>query len=924
MERLHRDYLSHSRLLSINPTPRIWLNLHCLFGILLFFSVFKPSALAADAAQSKDFVWWEGESPAETNFPKNNPFGPRTLEGHADLLSGGNWLNTNGKGPAQPLFAKYKVAVPADGTYRFWVRKFWKHGPFRWRFDSFPAGEWRTCGPDVALADRVPIKKFVEVNWVSLGQVELKQGEHTFELELITEPGKEFGAAFDCFVLSRGPFVPNGKVKPGERAGKADEGFFPFEPPIDRFTPDALLDLRGLNEKSAGETGFLKHVGNDFALGDGRKVRFWAVNVGSENAAQDRASVDYLARKLAKLGVNMVRFHSALWDPNQPAKINPKALDDLFYLEAALKKQGIYTYISFYFPVWMDASKSGFGDYAGLQNKHPFALLYFDPQLQQMHRGWAKAILDTRNPYTGTTLARDPAVGIVEMLNEDSFFFWTFGKKNIPPGKWQALEDLYAKWLAMKYGSVKEAYAAWDGTKAAGDTNDRPALYEAFEMTANGVKAGGGKAKRVGDQVRFLAELQRRFYADTARYLKEDLHLGGLVNTSNWTVADANLTGAIERWTYTAGDLIDAHGYFEGEHKGEGAAYSVRTGHTFKDAAAVQSPTRLPLRFQQIDGYPQIISEIGFNQPNRYRADGVFLTSAYGALQGVDGVFFFAVGSNYLLDNAMNKFAVSSPAIAGAFPAAALVYRRGDVKEAPPAVYQVLDLKDLFAMKGSGGWSADALDAFRKQDLPPGATVNGAVSKMDELAPYVGPVVRAFGSDTAKSYQRDLSKFIDREHKTVTSLSGELKWNYADGLATMNTARAQGAAGFLAKAGAVATENLRISLQNEFGTVTAVSLDDQPIASSKKILLQVMTQEQPTGFKAENGTITALGGAPFGVRKIQGTVEFKLSGGGAAPVVTALDENGYPSNKAVNSKAGDGGAVQLPLLEDVVYYVIGR
>ena len=172
----------------------------------------------------------------------------------------------------------------------------------------------------------------------------------------------------------------------------------------------------------------------------------------------------------------MVRFHSELWDPNQPAKINPKALDDLFYLEAALKKQGIYTYVSFYFPVWMDASKSGFGDYAGLQNKHPFALLYFDPRLQQMHRGWAKAILDTRNPYTGTTLARDPAVGIVEMLNEDSFFFWTFGKKNIPPAKWQALEDLYARWLATKYGSVRQAYAAWDGTKAAGDTNDRPAL----------------------------------------------------------------------------------------------------------------------------------------------------------------------------------------------------------------------------------------------------------------------------------------------------------------------------------------------------------------------------------------------------------------------------------------------------------------
>jgi hypothetical protein len=45
-------------------------------------------------------------------------------------------------------------------------------------------------------------------------------------------------------VLARGPFVPNGKTKPGAKVGAADEGFFPFEPDADTFRPDALLDLR--------------------------------------------------------------------------------------------------------------------------------------------------------------------------------------------------------------------------------------------------------------------------------------------------------------------------------------------------------------------------------------------------------------------------------------------------------------------------------------------------------------------------------------------------------------------------------------------------------------------------------------------------------------------------------------------------------
>src|SRR4051812_29558545 len=199
-------------------------------------------------AQSADYVWWEGEAAVSNNFPKNNPFGPKTLGENAQLLSGGNWLNANGKGNSQAITAQWKVTVPADGEYAFWVRKFWKHGPFKWRFDSMPQGEWRTCGPNVALADDTPLKKFVNVNWVSLGAVTLTKGERTFDIELITEPGKDWGAAFDCFVLARGPFVPNGKNKPGTKIGKADEGYFPFEPDTDPFRDDAMLDLRSLNE----------------------------------------------------------------------------------------------------------------------------------------------------------------------------------------------------------------------------------------------------------------------------------------------------------------------------------------------------------------------------------------------------------------------------------------------------------------------------------------------------------------------------------------------------------------------------------------------------------------------------------------------------------------------------------------------------
>ncbi|QOV92167.1 hypothetical protein [Humisphaera borealis] len=885
---------------------------------------------ASPACGGSDYVWWEGEDFATSTFPKNNPFSPASLGANAQLLSGGNWLNANGKTGIQPPTASWKIVVPADGDYAFWVRKFWKHGPFKWRFDSMPAGEWRECGPDAALADDTQLKKFVNANWVSLGSVQLPKGARTFQVELILGNGKDWGAGFDCFVLSKGPFTPNGKTRPGVKTGKADDGYFAFEPDSDTFRPDALLDLRFLNEPVAGQNGFLSRHGKDITLGkqpggDTKPARFWAVNVGLSNATQDRASVDYLARRLAKLGVNMVRFHSPLWSDADPTQIDPKKLDALQYFVAAMKKQGIYTTLSFYFPVWADGQKLGLEGFDGVADKKPFALLYFNPKLQSIHRGWLRQMLTSPNPHAaGTPLGQEPAIGMVEIINEDSLFFWTFSKKSVPAFQWAQLEAIYAQWLTKKYGSTAAAMQAWNGERAPGDAADRPALYEAYHMTAAGVNQGGsGKRKRVGDQVQFLAELQRGFYDTATKYIKNDLKYGGLVVASNWGVADPAMLNATERWTYTAGDVMDSHGYFEADHKGDGSAYSVRVGHTFKDIAPVTVPSLLPLRFQQVADYPQIISEIGFTQPNRYRADAVFLSSAYGALQGVDGMFFFAVGSNYLLDASIQKFQVASPAFVQSFPAAALAYRRGDVTEADPAIHQAVPLPDLWGMKGGFGWSQDALDQFRAKDVPPGAAIAGQVDKIDSLTSYIGPIVRTYGPDASQSAQRDLPRYLNRDAKTIASLTGQLRWDYGKGLAVMDTPCAQGAAGFLAAAGTIATSNVRVAMANDYGTATVVSLDGLPIAQSRKVLVQVMTQDQPTGFRAEGGVVKDLGAAPFGIRKVAGSIELLSAGSGAAAKVTAVDSNGYATAAKVATKPTAGG-VRIDLLPDVLYYVITR
>jgi len=719
--------------------------------------------------KSLDFVWWEGESPIETNFPKETWLSASTFENNRHLLSGGDWLTNADERGKDEAFARYEIDIPTDDDYNFWARKFWKHGPFRWRFDE---NEWRICDRNIALADDTYIRTHLGANWVYLGKVSLAKGKHIFELRLLAKEGENLTSAFDSFLLIPGVFMPNGRLKPGEKSGLAETGYFPYEPSIDTFDSDAVLDLRYLNEDYAGMYGFVRRDSLNFVLGNGKPVRFWGVNVSSNNAAQSRESIDYLARKLAKLGVNIVRYHSPIFDDREdPANVDTEKLDSLFYLISAMKREGIYTMLSFYFPLWFSIQPHyGIPGYDTIENKKPFALLTFDERMQQIYKSWAGHLLNTVNPYTNTTLAREPAIAIVEIINEDSYFFWTFTRQNIPDIHWKKLEMIYGDWLVSRYGSLEKAFAAWGNSKHEDDdiTTNRAGLYEAWHMTTQGSQSGGpDKTKRIGDQVRFLTEHQRKFYDSIIRYLRDDLGYGGLISPSNWHVTDGPMLDALERYTYTAGDVIDKHGYFGGKHEGDGASYSVREGHTFESLAAVNSPEQLPLQFIQIDGYPHTISEIGWTNPNNYRSDATFLSSAYGSLQGVDGFFFFAVGSNFVSDTHIGKFAVCSPVTANTFPATALQFRRMDIKESEDVVYQILELEDLYAMKGSGASAAEALDELRKMDIPEGNKVTGAINKLDPLSFYAGRVMRTFGKEPEKSTQLDLTKYIDRQKSTI-------------------------------------------------------------------------------------------------------------------------------------------------------------
>jgi hypothetical protein len=111
----------------------------------------------------------------------------------------------------------------------------------------------------------------------------------------------------------------------------------------------------------------------------------------------------------------------------------------------------------------------------------------------------------------------------------------------------------------------------------------------------------------------------------------------------------------LEKLSYAAGDFIDRHGYFECNHQGDNAAWSIRNAHTYSDRSALRFDAQEPGKPKQFvhpvmdphyAGKPSMISETTFCRPNRYRSEAPFYFSVYGALQDSDGIVHFAFDGN--------------------------------------------------------------------------------------------------------------------------------------------------------------------------------------------------------------------------------------------------------------------------------------
>lgn len=712
-----------------------------------------------------------------------------------------------------------------------------------------------------------------------------------------------------------------------------------FEPARDRFEASSLLNLRHLNEAVAGQSGFVRTDGQGgFVRGDGQPIRFWAVN--TDLARRQPSAVRPLwgpggedlahhARFLAKRGVNMVRLHRQI-SPDlgtQPdadlSDINAAEREAIWRTVAAMRREGIYTTLS---PYWAVPMK--FAQRWGLRGGHEqsaLGLLFFDEQLETAYRDWLRQLLTEKSPHTGLPLAQDPSLAVFQLQNEDSLLFWTVDA--IQGAQREALEQRFTDFVRQRHGSLAAAHLAWRAHAAHKDhlLQGRLALLSVWELTQP-VK-GEGQARRLADQTEFLARTMHDFNRRTVDFLRRELGVKSLINAGNWKTASAERLADVERWSYTPGEVDAVNHYFSDLHRGPHEGWAIVAGDRFTDESALKAPWRLPINLRQTRGRPIMVTESSWVLPNSHGAEAPFLVSAYTSLSGVAGYHWFAIdqdawvaprsANGYL--PSLQKWTFGTPEILGSFPAAALAYRRGDIRRGEPVLVEDRPLDAL--------WRREAVSLPEQPGFDPNRDeASRQLRSADRSGPLppetflVGPVLVDFGANQARVHMPDLSRYIGP--RRVRANTGELMLDHGLGVATIDTSRTQGVAAHFAQAREHQLSVLGLRSDNDFGALMAVSLDGQPLAVSGQVLLQYATRSRPTGWKDQPSKVATNSGSPvsghkvvsFGQapwRVVQARLEVSLRNPGLRRATT-LDMNGMPVAELPLQRDKDGVRLRFP------------
>ncbi len=274
-------------------------------------------------------------------------------------------------------------------------------------------------------------------------------------------------------------------------AGAAD--LVPFAPPWDDGAAGPV-DLRPVLGQGAGSIAPVRVRDGHLVAGD-RRLRLFGANLTAGACFPDHATAEGVAGRMAKFGLNGVRFHflDSTWGEQKLVNYasgswtnwSPDVQDRLDYFMARLKDQGVYWNVNL-----LVGRRFGVGDGVDpainkLDWKAAHAVGFFHAPHLEAQKAYARRLLGHVNPYTKLAVVHDPALAMVEINNENGLIHTWMSRDfdDLPEPFAGDLQRQWNAWLAKRHTDTKALAAAW------GARNEAPGA----EMLRNAGFADGMK-----------------------------------------------------------------------------------------------------------------------------------------------------------------------------------------------------------------------------------------------------------------------------------------------------------------------------------------------------------------------------------------------------------------------------------------------
>jgi hypothetical protein len=580
------------------------------------------------------------------------------------------------------------------------------------------------------------------------------------------------------------------------------------------------------------------------------------------------------ARTLARYGVNCVRLH--FLDLDAPRGIiaagnadsrsfDPQQLDRLDYLVAELKKRGIYVDLNLNVGRSYRAGDS-VPDFERI--RWGKGLVLYDARLIALEKEYARKLLTHVNPYTKTEYRNEPAVAIVEILNENGLWVGF----DAPSAFYNdELTAQYNRWLTTRPTAEVKRLREIAGVS---DTALVPRL--------KGPEVGRAPKERFTAEMSFISNVEREFYVGMASYLRDSLHvrvpITGTADHGHSSSSYPMLSSLSQL------DIMDGHVYWE--HPGSPPPVNTPMVNDPLHSTIVQ------LSRTAVAGKPYTVSEFNHPFPNDWASEGIPILAAYASLQDWDAVIVYTFEPKRAADwkpYVGDPFDISlDPVRMTEMATGALMFLRGDVKPAARTVTRGYSPDQIFESRRLG--------RNEQPYFTPGFPLAAPLVHGSRIASFTGPAT---------------TRFEAVDSVDITSDTKELRWltSHRDsGMVTVETPRTQALIGFVA-ANRQSVRNLAAALDTKFAALVLSSMDARPIANAGRLLLTAGSRVSNTGLKwnADRTRTTDQGGSPSLIEPVAGSVTLRGISGARGVSVAALDGAGKPFGDpipAVRSPAG--------------------